>query len=136
MYGLEGEQLFLAPTGEVQLTNLHRDEIVSAADLPRKFVAYTPCFRREAGCGPRNRRHSPRASIRQGGAGQSHDAGKIVRRTGIAYGNAEHVLQLLGLHYRVVELCTGDLGFASAKSYDIEVWSPGQDAYPGSIELL
>ena len=130
MYGLEADQLFLAPTGEVQLTNLHRDEIVSATDLPRKFVAYTPCFRREAGAAGRETRGILRV--------HQFDKVELVKVTTpeksyddleSLTANAERVLQLLGLHYRVVELCTGDLGFASAKSYDIEVWSPGQDAY-------
>jgi seryl-tRNA synthetase len=122
--------LFLAPTGEVQLTNLHREEIVSAADLPRKFVGYTPCFRREAGAAGRETRGILRV--------HQFDKVELVKVTTpeASYdelesltANAERVLQLLGLHYRVVELCTGDLGFAAAKSYDIEVWSPGQDAY-------
>jgi seryl-tRNA synthetase len=130
MYGLEDNQVFLASTAEVQLTNLHRDEILSVDDLPRKFVAYTPCFRREAGAAGRETR----------GIIRVHQFDKVelvkVATPEKSYGelesltaNAERVLQLLGLHYRVVELCTGDLGFASAKSYDIEVWSPGQDAY-------
>ncbi len=130
MYGLEEHQMFLAPTGEVQLTNLHRAEIVSEADLPRKFVAYTPCFRREAGAAGRETRGILRV--------HQFDKVELVKVTTpeTSYdeleslaANAERVLQLLGLHYRVVELCTGDLGFAAAKSYDIEVWSPGQDAY-------
>ena len=130
MYGLEENQLFLAPTAEVPLTNLHRDEILSAADLPRKFVAYTPCFRREAGAAGRETR----------GILRVHQFDKVelvkVAMPEKAYdelesltADAERVLQLLGLHYRIVELCTGDLGFAAAKSYDIEVWSPGQGAY-------
>jgi len=130
MYGLEENQLFLAPTAEVQLTNLHREEILSVADLPKKFVAYTPCFRREAGAAGRETR----------GIIRVHEFDKVelvkIATPEKSYeelesltANAERVLQLLGLHYRVVELCTGDLGFASAKSYDIEVWSPGQDSY-------
>jgi seryl-tRNA synthetase len=130
MYGLEENQLFLAPTAEVQLTNLHREEILSAADLPKKFAAYTPCFRREAGAAGRETR----------GIIRVHQFDKVelvkIATPEKSYeeleslaANAERVLQLLGLHYRVVELCTGDLGFASAKSYDIEVWSPGQDSY-------
>jgi seryl-tRNA synthetase len=130
MYALEENQIFLAPTAEVQLTNLHRDEILSVADLPKKFVAYTPCFRREAGAAGRDTR----------GIIRVHQFDKVelvkIATPENSYNelesltaDAEHVLQLLGLHYRVVELCTGDLGFASAKSYDIEVWSPGQDAY-------
>jgi seryl-tRNA synthetase len=130
MYGLEENQLFLAPTAEVQLTNLHREEILSVADLPKKFVAYTPCFRREAGAAGRETRGIIRV--------HEFDKVELVKITTpeksyeeleSLTASAERVLQLLGLHYRVVELCTGDLGFASAKSYDIEVWSPGQDSY-------
>jgi len=129
-YGLEENQVFLAPTAEVQLTNLHRDEILGVTDLPRKFVAYTPCFRREAGAAGRETRGIIRV--------HQFDKVELVKVTTpeksydeleTLTADAERVLQLLGLHYRVVELCTGDLGFASAKSYDIEVWSPGQDAY-------
>jgi seryl-tRNA synthetase len=130
MYGLEENQVFLAPTGEVQLTNLHRDEILSVDDLPRKFVAYTPCFRREAGAAGRETRGILRVHqfdkvelVKVTTPEKSYDELESLTE------NAERVLQLLGLHYRVVELCTGDLGFAAAKSYDIEVWSPGQDAY-------
>ncbi len=126
MYGLEENQLFLAPTAEVQLTNLHREEILGSADLPKKFAAYTPCFRREAGAAGRETRGIIRV--------HQFDKVELVKITTpeksyeeleSLTANAERVLQLLGLHYRVVELCTGDLGFASAKSYDIEVWSPG-----------
>jgi seryl-tRNA synthetase len=126
MYGLEENQLFLAPTAEVQLTNLHREEILASADLPKKFAAYTPCFRREAGAAGRETRGIIRV--------HQFDKVELVKITTpeksyeeleSLTANAERVLQLLGLHYRVVELCTGDLGFASAKSYDIEVWSPG-----------
>jgi len=130
MYGLEENQVFLAPTGEVQLTNLHRDEILSVDDLPRKFVAYTPCFRREAGAAGRETRGILRVHqfdkvelVKVTTPEKSYDELESLTE------NAERVLQLLGLHYRVVELCTGDLGFAAAKSYDIEVWSPGQDGY-------
>ena len=130
MYGLEGNQLFLAPTAEVQLTNLHREEILSAADLPKKFVAYTPCFRREAGAAGRETRGIIRV--------HQFDKVELVKITApeksyaeleSLAADAESVLQQLGLHYRVIELCTGDLGFGSAKTYDIEVWSPGQDAF-------
>ena len=130
MYGLEENQLFLAPTAEVQLTNIHRDEILSVVDLPKKFVAYTPCFRREAGAAGRETRGIIRV--------HQFDKVELVKITTpeTSYdelkslvANAERVLQLLGLPYRVVELCTGDLGFGSAKTYDIEVWSPGQDAF-------
>ena len=130
MYGLEENQLFLVPTAEVPLTNLHRDEILNVADLPKKFVACTPCFRREAGAAGRETRGIIRV--------HQFDKVELVKITtpersydeleSLA-ADAERVLQVLGLHYRVVELCTGDLGFGSAKTYDIEVWSPGQSAY-------
>src|SRR5216117_1719153 len=127
MYGLEENQLFLAPTAEVQLTNLHREEILGSADLPKKFAAYTPCFRREAGAAGRETR----------GIIRVHQFDKVELVKIVApeksyeeleslTADAERVLQLLGLHYRVIELCTADLGFGSAKTYDIEVWSPGQ----------
>src|SRR5918996_4552330 len=130
MYGLEENQLFLVPTAEVPLTNLHRDEILSVADLPKKFVAYTPCFRREAGAAGRETRGIIRV--------HQFDKVELVKITVPAKSyeelealtaDAERVLQLLNLHYRVIELCTGDLGFGLAKTYDIEVWSPGQNAF-------
>jgi len=130
MYGLEDNQLFLAPTAEVPVTNFHREEILSLSKLPKKFVAYTPCFRREAGSAGRETRGIIRV--------HQFDKVELVKITApeISYGehesltaNAERVLQLLGLHYRVLEICTGDLGFGAAKTYDIEVWSPGQNSY-------
>jgi seryl-tRNA synthetase len=130
MYGLENNQLFLAPTAEVPVTNFHREEILAASELPKKFVAYTPCFRREAGSAGRETRGIIRV--------HQFDKVELVKITApensyaeheSLTANAERVLQLLGLHYRVIELCTGDLGFGSAKTYDIEVWSPGQNAY-------
>jgi seryl-tRNA synthetase len=130
MYGLEENQLFLAPTAEVQLTNLHREEILSAGDLPKKFVAYTPCFRREAGAAGRQTRGIIRV--------HQFDKVELVKITipeksyeelEALTADAERVLRSLDLHHRVVELCTGDLGFGSAKTYDIEVWSPGQNAF-------
>ena len=130
MYGLEENQLFLAPTAEVPLTNLHREEILSAADLPKKFVAYTPCFRREAGAAGRETRGIIRVHqfdkvelVKIAAPEKSYEELESLAA------DAESVLQQLGLHYRVIELCTGDLGFGSAKTYDIEVWSPGQDAF-------
>jgi seryl-tRNA synthetase len=130
MYSLENGELFLAPTGEVPLTNLHRDEILATVDLPKKFVAYTPCFRREAGSAGRETRGIIRV--------HQFDKVELVKITTAdksypelesLLADAEKVLQLLGLHYRVIELCTGDLGFGAAKTYDLEVWSPGQNAY-------
>jgi len=130
MYGLENGELFLAPTAEVPVTNFYREEILAIVDLPKKFVAYTPCFRREAGSAGRETRGLIRV--------HQFDKVELVKITAAEtsyeeleslIADAERVLQLLGLHYRVVELCTGDLGFGSAKTYDIEVWSPGQDGY-------
>ena len=130
MYGLEEGQLFLAPTAEVPVTNFHREEILAANELPKKLTAYTPCFRREAGSAGRETRGIIRV--------HQFDKVELVKITlpEASYdelesltGNAERVLQLLGLHYRVLELCTGDVTFGSAKTYDLEVWSPGQNAY-------
>ncbi len=130
MYGLENGELFLAPTAEVPVTNFHREEILAIVDLPKKFVAYTPCFRREAGSAGRETRGIIRV--------HQFDKVELVKITATEKSYEEHesltsdaerILQLLGLHYRVIELCTGDLGFGAAKTYDIEVWSPGQDAY-------
>ena len=122
--------LFLSPTAEVQLTNLYNDQILDGDTLPRRYTAYTPCFRAEAGAAGRD----TRGLIRQ----HQFDKVEIVKLTSpdSSYGeleglrqDAERVLQTLGLHYRVVTLCTGDLGFHSAKTYDLEVWLPGQNAY-------
>lgn len=130
MYGVDGGGLFLAPTAEVPVTNLHREEILPLAQLPVKYAAYTPCFRREAGSAGRETRGLIRmhqfdkvelVKICQ----PEHSAAELEALTA----DAEKVLQLLGLHYRVIELCTGDIGFGSAKTYDIEVWAPGQNAY-------
>jgi seryl-tRNA synthetase len=130
MYGLENNQLFLTPTAEVPVTNFHREEILRGDELPKKYVAYTPCFRREAGSAGRETRGILRV--------HQFDKVELVKITTPESSCEEHeklttdaekVLQLLGLHYRVIELCTGDLGFGSSKTYDIEVWSPGQDAY-------
>jgi seryl-tRNA synthetase len=130
MYGLEENQLFLAPTAEVPVTNFHREEILAASELPKKFVAYTPCFRREAGSAGRETRGIIRV--------HQFDKVELVKITTpessfdeleSLTANAERVLQLLGLHYRVIELCTGDVSFGSARTYDLEAWSPGQQAY-------
>ncbi len=130
MYGLEEGALFLAPTAEVPITNLYREEILSAAELPKKMAAYTPCFRREAGSAGRETRGIIRV--------HQFDKVELVKVTTpesswdeleALTADAEKVLQLLGLHYRVIELCAGDLGFGSARTYDIEVWAPGQNAY-------
>ena len=112
MYGLEENQLFLAPTAEVPVTNFHREEILAAAELPKKFVAYTPCFRREAGSAGRETRGIIRV--------HQFDKVELVKITTpeTSYAehesltaNAERVCSCSDLHYRVIELCTGDLGF-------------------------
>ena len=130
MYGLENSQLFLAPTAEVPVTNFHREEILSADELPKKYVAYTPCFRREAGSAGRETRGIIRVHqfdkvelvkiTTPESSGEEHESLTV---------DAEKILQLFGLHYRVIELCAADLGFGATKTYDIEVWSPGQNAY-------
>jgi seryl-tRNA synthetase len=122
--------LYLIPTAEVPLTTLHRDEILEAAELPKKYVAFTPCFRSEAGSHGKD----VRGLIRQH---QFHKV-ELVKLTAAEssmdelegmVGDAEEVLKRLELPYRVVVLSTGDMGFAAAKTYDIEVWLPGQQAY-------
>ncbi len=131
LFKLEGESgYYLIPTAEVPLTNLVRDEIIEADYMPRRYVAHTPCFRSEAGSYGRD----TRGMIRQ------HQFDKVelvqvVRPDDSAQvlealtGHAEAILQQLGLPYRLVTLCTGDLGFSAAKTYDLEVWLPGQGKY-------
>src|SRR5258705_11013729 len=122
--------LFLSPTAEVQITNLHMDTIFEPGELPKRYTGYAPCFRAEAGSAGKD----TRGLIRQ----HQFDKVELVRFTTpeASYGeleelraDAERVLQGLELHYRVVTLCTGDLGDAAAKTYDLEVWLPGQDTY-------
>jgi len=130
MYRLRDDELYLAPTAEVPVSNIHREEILKEEQLPIYYCAYTPCFRREAGAAGKETRGMIRVHqfdkvemIKFSKPETSYDElEKMVA-------NAEKVLQLLGLHYRVVLLCTGDMGFSSAKTYDIEVWAPGQNAY-------
>ncbi len=130
MYGIEGNTLFLAPTAEVPVTNLYRDTLLSAEDLPVKLTAYTPCFRREAGSAGRDNRGIIRMhqfdKVELVQIVKPEDSTRLLEEL---TGHAEAVLQKLGLHYRVIELCTGDIGFSSTKTYDIEVWSPGQDKF-------
>ncbi|MDB9933827.1 serine--tRNA ligase [Candidatus Thioglobus sp.] len=132
LHGEEGDakSLYLIPTAEVPVTNIVRDSIIKESDLPLKFVAHTPCFRSEAGSYGRD----TRGLIRQ------HQFEKVelvqISKPSDAYdvleeltAHAEGILKLLELPYRKVSLCTGDLGFSSAKTYDLEVWLPGQSAY-------
>jgi seryl-tRNA synthetase len=130
LFKLKGYSWYMIPTAEVPLTNLYRDEILEADSLPKRFVAYTPCFRREAGSYGKD----IRGLIRQ------HQFNKVELMTFSLPENsyhelermtvdAEEVLKRLGLHYRVVVLCTADLGFAGAKTYDLELWMPHRKKY-------
>ncbi len=129
-YRCADDDLYLVATAEVPVTNLHREEIVALAQLPIKYAAYTPCFRREAGA----------AGVGTRGLIRMHQFDKVelvkicTPETSYAEhealtADAEMVLQRLGLPYRTIELCTGDLGFGGTKTYDVEVWAPGQEGY-------
>ncbi len=130
LFRIADPELYLVPTAEVPVTNIHRDEIMKESDLPIYYTAYTPCFRREAGSYGKD----TRGLIRQ------HQFNKVelvkfvkpedsYKELENLTNNAEDVLQRLGLPYRVISLCTGDLGFSSSKTYDLEVWLPGQNRY-------
>ncbi|MBW1613156.1 MAG: serine--tRNA ligase [Deltaproteobacteria bacterium] len=130
LFKVEGWDLFLIPTAEVPVTNIHRDEILSFDTLPIRYVSYTPCFRSEAGSYGKD----TRGLIRQ------HQFNKVElvkfccpedseKELESLTADAEEILQRLELPYRVVSLCTGDLGFSAAKTYDIEVWLPGQQLF-------
>ncbi len=130
LFGVTASDLFLIPTAEVPVTNFHRDEILAAGRLPLKYAAYTPCFRREAGSTGRD----TRGLIRM----HQFDKVELVKITTpensaaeleSLTADAERVLQLLGLPYRVIELCGGDLGFGACRTYDIEVWAPGHGGW-------
>lgn len=125
-----GEGLYLIPTAEVQLTNLHRDEVLEADSLPRHYTAYTPCFREEAGSAGRDTRGMIRV--------HQFDKVEMVKfarpeesmgELEVMVADAERILQRLGLAYRVITLCTADMGFGAAKTYDLEVWLPSYDGY-------
>lgn len=126
----DDRDLYLVPTAEVPVTNYHRDEILDAADLPKKWAAYTPCFRSEAGSYGRDTRGVIRQHqfekvelVKYALPENSYEELESLTR------DAETVLQKLGLHYRIVTLSTGDLGFSNAKTYDIEVWLPSQNTF-------
>jgi seryl-tRNA synthetase len=125
-----GEGLYLIPTAEVQLTNIHRDEVLEGESLPRLYTAHTPCFREEAGSAGRDTRGMIRVHqfdkvelVKFARPEESFDEleGMVA--------NAESILQKLGLAYRTIVLCTGDMGFSAAKTYDIEVWLPSYNGY-------
>jgi len=130
LFKLADPEYFLIPTAEVPVTNIHRGEILKRSDLPICYTAYTPCFRREAGSYGKD----TRGLIRQHQFNKvemvkfthpSESAAELEKLTA----NAEKVLQLLELPYRVMALCSGDIGFSAAKTYDLEVWLPGQSCY-------
>jgi seryl-tRNA synthetase len=130
LFHLAPGDYFLIPTAEVPLTNLHREEIIEREDLPIKYVAYTPCFRSEAGSYGKDVRGLIRLHqfnkvemVKFAEPENSYDELEAMVQ------NAEEVLRRLKIPYRVVELCTGDMGFGAAKTYDIEVWLPGQNTY-------
>jgi len=130
LFKVEGQDLYLIPTAEVPVTNLYREEILDEASLPRRFVAWTPCFRSEAGSYGKDVRGLVRQHqfhkvelVHLATPETSYD--ELERMTA----NAGRVLERLGLPYRVVCLSTGDMGFSAAKTYDLEVWLPGQNAY-------
>jgi len=129
-FHIPSKDFFLVPTAEVPVTNIYRNEILAGEDLPQYFTAYTPCFRQEAGSAGRDTR----------GLIRNHQFDKVemvkfvhpensYEELEALTKNAERILQLLEIPYRVVELCTGDLGFSSAKTYDIEVWMPSYNRY-------
>lgn len=124
------DDYYLIPTAEVPVTNICRDVIIDSAELPLKMVAHTPCFRREAGSYGRDTRGLIRQhQFEKVELVQVVDASESYERLEQLLGHAESILQDLELPYRVVNLCAGDLGFSAAKTYDIEVWLPGQNAY-------
>ena len=130
LFKVEGRDLYLIPTAEVPVTNMHRDEILKEEDLPATYVAYTPCFRSEAGSHGKDTRGLIRQHqfnkvelVKFAKPEDSYDELEKLTR------NAEEILKRLELPYRVVNLCTGDIGFSAAKTYDLEVWLPGQGLY-------
>ncbi len=130
LFKIEGSAQYLIPTAEVPITNIHREEVLTEDELPIRYTAYTPCFRKEAGSYGKDVK----------GLIRLHQFSKVELVKFVApedsytelealTANAEEVLKKLGLHYRVVELCTGDTGFSSTKTYDLEVWLPAQDTF-------
>ena len=130
MYHIDEDDLFLIPTAEVPVTNFYADEVLQYKDLPQKFVAYTPCFRREAGSYGKDTRGLQRLhqfnKVEMVRFVQPEDSAAALLDM---LQDAEDILKAFGLHYRVLSLCTGDISFASQKTYDLEVWAPGSQKY-------
>jgi seryl-tRNA synthetase len=130
LFKIEGWDYYLVPTAEVPVTNIHREEVLAEKDLPIYYVAYTPCFRSEAGSYGKDTRGLIRQHqfnkvemVKFAKPEDSYEELESLTR------NAEEILRRLELPYRVITLCTGDLGFSAAKTYDLEVWLPGQNLY-------
>jgi len=130
MYVVPKDEFYMIPTAEVPVTNIHRDEVLDERQLPVKYCGYTPCFRREAGSYGKDVR----------GLNRLHQFDKVelvkIVHPGVSYNeldglraDAEQLLQKLGLHYRVLLMCTGDMGFTQTKKFDLEVWSIGQQRW-------
>lgn len=130
MYAIEGGALFMAPTAEVPVTNLYRETILTEEQLPISLTTHTPCFRKEAGSAGKDNKGIIRThqfdKVELVKIVKPEDAFEVLEEL---TGHAEAILKKLGLHYRVIELCVGDIGFSSTKTYDIEVWSPGQNKF-------
>lgn len=130
LFRADRDELFMIPTAEVPVTNIHRDEILNEEALPIRYTAYTPCFRREAGSYGKDTKGLIRLhqfnKVELVAFSRPEDSYQELERL---TSHAESVLQRLGLHYRVMALCTGDMGFAAAKTYDIEVWLPSQHTF-------
>ena len=130
MYRIEKDDLFLIPTAEVPVTNIFAEEVLSYKDLPKQFAAYTPCFRREAGSYGKETRGLQRLhQFNKVELVHITEPEKSAEALEQILSDAEDILQAFNLHYRVAALCTGDLSFASQKTYDLEVWAPGTGKY-------
>ena len=130
MYGVQGTDLFMIPTAEVPVTNLYRETLLTEEDFPIKMTGHTPCWRREAGSAGRDNRGIIRIhQFDKVEMVQVVHPDKSFEALEELTGHAEYILQSLGLHYRVIELCGGDLGFGSTRTYDLEVWAPGHGKY-------
>jgi len=130
MYSISEDNLFCIPTAEVPITNFHQGEIIAESDLPRKYTAYTACFRREAGSYGQETKGLSRVHqfnkvelVKFVHPEQSYEELELLVK------DAEAILQALGIHYRIIELCSGDLSFSASKCYDLEVWSPADEKY-------